>query len=82
MEVLIAAVVIVGLSFLALGFNIFFRKDGKFPENEVGKNKKMREMGIYCVKCEEGRKFREAKRKQKAKINVNSLQLDIERLSC
>ena len=78
MEVVLLAILVVGISFLALGFNIFFVKGRNFPETEVGKNRTMRNMGIYCVKCEEGKKFREAKRKIAAKnINPANLKLDI-----
>ncbi|HBH47520.1 MAG TPA: hypothetical protein DDX98_02720 [Bacteroidales bacterium] len=78
MEVVLLAIGVVGVSFLALGVNIFFVKGRNFPETEVGKNKTMRSMGIYCVKCEEGRKYRETKRKLAAKhINPSNLKLDI-----
>ena len=78
MEVILLAVGVVGISFLALGVNIFFVKGRDFPETEVGKNKTMRSMGIVCTKCEEGRKYREAKRKLATKnINPNKLSLDI-----
>jgi hypothetical protein len=78
MEVVLLAIAVVGVSFIALGINIFFVKGRSFPETEVGKNKTMREMGIYCVKCEEGKKHREAKRKLAAKnINPANLKLDI-----
>lgn len=81
MEVILLTIVVVGVSFLALGLNIFFVKGRDFPETEVGKNKVMREMGLYCVKCEEGKKFREAKRKLAAKnINPANLTLDIQKL--
>ncbi len=77
MEVVLLAVALVGIAFLGLGINIFFRKDGQFPETEVGKNKEMRKLGIYCTKCEEGRAWREMKRKQAAK-NINPLNLKID----
>ena len=78
MEVVLLAIVVVGISFLALGVNIFFVKGRNFPETEVGKNKTMLEMGLNCVKCEEGKKFREAKRKLAARhINPSKLKLDI-----
>ncbi len=82
MEVLLLAVVILGISFLALGVNIFFRKEGKFPETEVGKNRKMRELGITCVKCEEHKKYRQTKRKKNVRINPAKLTIDVEGLSC
>lgn len=81
MEVLLLAIALVGISFVALGVNIFFRKEGKFPETEVGKNRKMRDLGISCAKCEEHRKYREIKRKKKAQINPAKLSIDIEGLS-
>lgn len=82
MEVLLLAIVLVGFAVLALGINIFFRKEGKFPETEVGKNRKMRELGIVCVKCEEHRKYNEAKRKRKPNLNPSVLKLDVDGLSC
>ena len=45
--------VIVAISFLAMGISIFFRKNGKFPTFEIGKNKEMRKLGITCVKHDE-----------------------------
>jgi hypothetical protein len=78
MEIVLLAIGLVGFAFLALGVGIFFRKDGKFPETEVGKNKNMRQLGIYCTKCEEGKKWREAKRKEAARnIKPNNLKIDI-----
>lgn len=78
MEIVLLSIVVVGVSFLALGINIFFVKGRNFPETEVGKNKTMRDMGIVCVKCDEGKRFRENKRKLAAKkINPLNLKLDI-----
>lgn len=53
MEVFLAAVVVLGIAIFGMCFNIIFRKDGKFPEYEVGSNSKMREMGIKCMKEEQ-----------------------------
>ena len=53
MEILIAAVILVGLCVFGLCFNIIFRKDGKFPETEIENNKEMRKRGIKCAKEEE-----------------------------
>lgn len=47
------------IAFLALGFNVFFRKNKKFPETSVGKNRDMRKMGLSCAKHEEIRCRRE-----------------------
>jgi hypothetical protein len=77
MLVFLVAIVLIAFSFTALGIGIFFRKEGKFPETEVGHNKHMRELGIYCVKCEERRHWKEFKKKQLPKINPKKLKIDI-----
>ena len=76
MEILIIAVIVVGISFLGLGFNIFFRKDGKFPETEVGTNRHMRQLGIKCTRCEELREHRELLKKARSRVNYKTLKLD------
>ena len=53
MEVLLAALVLVGLCVFGLCFNIIFRKDGHFPETEIENNREMRKRGIKCAKEEE-----------------------------
>ena len=52
-EILLAAVVLVGLCVIGLCFNIIFRKNGRFPETEISRNKEMRKRGIICAKEEE-----------------------------
>ena len=34
-------------------FNIIFRRDGKFPQFDVGSNEEMRKRGIRCFKDED-----------------------------
>ncbi len=53
MKVFLAAIFFVGLCVLGLGFNIFFRKNGRFPDTEISSNPAMRSLGIKCVKEEE-----------------------------
>ena len=53
MEVLLAALILVGLCVFGLCFNIIFRKDGKFPETEIENNREMRKRGIQCAKEDE-----------------------------
>ena len=53
MEVLLAALILVGLCVFGLCFNIIFRKDGKFPETEIENNREMRKRGIKCAKVDE-----------------------------
>ena len=53
MKVFLAAILFVGLCVLGLGFNIFFRKGGKFPETDISKNKDMKRLGITCPREDE-----------------------------
>ncbi len=53
MKIFLAVLIIVGFCFVGLGFNIIFRKNGKFPETEISRNKDMKKLGIKCVKEEE-----------------------------
>ncbi len=45
-------ILLLAISFLIMGFNIFFRKR-KFPVYEVGHNKEMNKLGITCAKYDE-----------------------------
>jgi hypothetical protein len=51
--VFLLSIALVGIAFAGLGLNILFRKNGKFPETEVGSNKNMRNLGITCTKQDE-----------------------------
>ncbi len=81
MKIFLIAVILIAISFIALGVRIFFRRGGKFPETEIGKNKKMRELGIYCVKCEEKSKWKKSKSKQQLVIRPKKLKIDLSRIS-
>lgn len=52
MEVLIAAIIFVGIAVFIMCFNIIFRKK-PFPDGEIGHNKELRKRGIICAKEEE-----------------------------
>ena len=54
-QLFLVVLAIVAICFLGLGFNIFFRKDGKFPETEIEHNMEMRKRGIRCAKEDEMR---------------------------
>ena len=62
MKVFLAAVVFVGLCVLGLEFNIFFRKDGKFPQTDISSNDEMRRRGIKCPREEEMELLRAGKK--------------------
>ncbi len=48
-KILLAAVVFIGLCLVGMCFNILFRKGGKFPESDIGRNPELRKRGIRCV---------------------------------
>ena len=52
MAVFLVTLVLVAAGVFGMCFNILFRKDGAFPEYEVGANKEMRRLGIRCMKEE------------------------------
>ena len=53
LRVFLAALLFVGLCVLGLGLNIFFRKNGHFPDTEIESNPAMKRLGIKCAKQEE-----------------------------
>ncbi|MFA5713570.1 MAG: hypothetical protein WC960_05270 [Bacteroidales bacterium] len=53
MQLLLISILFVALAMFLLSFNIIFRKDGKFPETEVGHNLEMQKLGLKCAKAEE-----------------------------
>ncbi len=53
MSLFIITVVILAITVFLFSFNIIFRKDGKFPESEIGHNKEMRKLGLMCAKSQE-----------------------------
>ncbi len=77
LTVLIASLVIVGIAVLGLGLNIFFRKNGRFPDSEVGTNPNMRKMGLTCAKQDEIKSYRELQgRTYKNGTKANDAQRD------
>jgi len=75
LQVFLISLVLVGIAFLALGVNIIFTKRS-FPETEVGHNKKMKELGISCAKCEEWKSFRKKRKYSNLKLDVSKLELN------
>jgi hypothetical protein len=72
LQVIIIASIIVGLSLVLLGINIYvFGK--KFPETEVGKNRNMIRLGLRCPHCEERAQYRKLK---PVKVDLTTLQPD------
>jgi hypothetical protein len=63
---LLVSMAALGLCVAGLAFNILVRKNGKFPETEVGKNQHMRKLGITCVKQDEIRRNKPKQEKEAA----------------
>jgi hypothetical protein len=51
--ILLIAIVLVGFCVFALAISIIIKKNGKFPEREIGKNRRLRKLGLRCPKQEE-----------------------------
>lgn len=71
MKVFLAAFAVIALCVAGMCFNIIFRKDGKFPEYEVGSNAKMKEKGIKCIRQEEAEAQARAAGRSTADIKIN-----------
>jgi len=72
LNLLVIVLMIVMLSFVFLGFNIFFRKKG-FPQTEIGRNREMRKLGLTCPRCDEMKQVR--KPNPAAPINPKDLKI-------
>ena len=64
MKVILLAVALLVLAVAGMAVTILVRKDGKFPDGEISRNKELRRRGIVCAKEEELRLWR--KRNPKA----------------
>jgi len=53
LKLLLLATGLVGIALLGFALNILLKKNGKFPETSISKNKALREKGITCVKHDE-----------------------------
>ena len=72
MEIFLPVLIIIALCAIGLGFNIIFRKNGKFPDSEIGHSKEMRKQGIRCAKEEELRIWGKKKRAQATECTEES----------
>ncbi|MDR3245605.1 MAG: hypothetical protein LBT50_04160, partial [Prevotellaceae bacterium] len=55
MKLFIITLILLGLCFAGLGIRIWIK--GEFTENEIGRNKNMKKLGINCVKDDEMKQF-------------------------
>lgn len=47
--VFITVAILLGIALIGLGITMLIKKNGKFPETHIGKNKAMKERGINCA---------------------------------
>ncbi|MBQ0154962.1 MAG: hypothetical protein KBT22_00060 [Bacteroidales bacterium] len=60
LKTILVAVAFLGVAILLLGVNIFFKKDGKFPNGHVSGNKEMRKRGVTCAQSQDRAERRKA----------------------
>jgi len=56
--ILLISIALVGFCVFALSIGIIIKKNGKFPEREIGKNPRLRKLGLRCPKQEEMMRWR------------------------
>jgi flagellar basal body-associated protein FliL len=66
--IIIVVICIILVCFAAMSISIWIKKDGKFPETEVSRNKNMKKLGIKCIRQEE---IEQANKSRKQKINCD-----------
>lgn len=49
LTVFIIVTILLGVALVGLGITMLIKKDGKFPEIHIGRNKAMKERGITCA---------------------------------
>ncbi len=49
LTVFILVSILLGIALAGLGITMLVKKNGKFPETHIGKNKAMKERGIHCA---------------------------------
>lgn len=73
MKVFLAAILLLAIGITLMCFNIIFRKNGHFPQTDVGSNENMRKMGIRCMKEEEDEIWGEKVRARKKDASCSGL---------
>ena len=58
MRTVLVAILLLALGVAGMAVTILVKKDGKFPDGEISRNKALREKGIICAKEEELRLWR------------------------
>ncbi|MDR1198025.1 MAG: hypothetical protein LBK94_03280 [Prevotellaceae bacterium] len=66
--IVITVTCIILVCFAAMSISIWIKKNGKFPETEVSRNKNMKKLGIKCIRQEE---MEQANKNSKQTINCD-----------
>ena len=53
LQLILVCVTILTVCIAAMAINIIVKKNGKFPDGEIGSNPNMQKLGIQCAKQEE-----------------------------
>lgn len=70
---IIISIIIVSVAVLLLGWNIFFVKDGKFPNTHIGGSKELKNKGVHCATTQD----RDAQKRTK-RLDINKIIKEIE----
>lgn len=62
MQVFLLALVLLAAGIAGMAVTVLVKKDGKFPDGEISRNKALREQGIICAKEEELRRWKKGRR--------------------
>lgn len=71
LKVLLLTIVILAIAFVGFAISILIKKNGRFPELHIGKNKHLQEKGIACATSQD--KMEQAKAKKSRQFNQQSL---------
>jgi anionic cell wall polymer biosynthesis LytR-Cps2A-Psr (LCP) family protein len=66
--IIMTVICIILICFAAMSISIWIKKNGKFPETEISRNKNMKKLGIKCIRQEE---IEQLNKNNKQKINCN-----------
>ena len=58
MKVFLLAVLLLAIGVAGMAVTILVKKDGRFPDGEISRNKALRQQGVICAKEEELRLWR------------------------
>ena len=60
LKIFLISLIFVGIAFLALSIKLLFKKNAKFPNSSISKNKELKKRGIFCSKTQDKIANREA----------------------